>query len=68
MAAAVRRILNEPGLAERLSLNARKKAERFDCSQIMPKWEEMLWSLSRKQDSFRNIIGEVPRINNVQPE
>jgi glycosyltransferase involved in cell wall biosynthesis len=30
MAAAVRRILTEPGLAERLSRNARKKAEHYD--------------------------------------
>ena len=42
MAAAVRRILSEPGLAERLSVNARKKAERFDWSVILPEWERLL--------------------------
>ena len=42
MAAAVRRILTEPGLAARLSSNARKKSEQFDWSIILPKWEELL--------------------------
>ena len=41
MAAAVRRILTEPGLAERLSTNARKKAERFNWSMILPQWERL---------------------------
>lgn len=42
MAAAVRRIYREPGLAERLSLNGRAKAEQFDWSAILPQWEELL--------------------------
>jgi glycosyltransferase involved in cell wall biosynthesis len=42
MAAAVRRILCEPGLAERLSRNARAKAEGFDWSRIIPQWERLL--------------------------
>ncbi len=42
MAAAVRRVLTEPGLAERLSRNARAKAEQFDWSIILPQWEELL--------------------------
>ena len=42
MADAVRRILSEPGLAERLSRNARTKVERFDWSLILPQWEAML--------------------------
>lgn len=41
MAAAVRRILTEPGLAARLSANARKKAESFDWSVILPQWEKL---------------------------
>jgi glycosyltransferase involved in cell wall biosynthesis len=45
MAAAVRRILTEPGLAERLSRNARKKAEQFDWSVILPQWEALLLSI-----------------------
>lgn len=42
MTAAVRRILTEPGLAEYLSCNARKKAEEFDWGTILPQWEELL--------------------------
>lgn len=42
MANAVRRILTEPGLAERLSKNARAKAEQFDWSCILPQWETLL--------------------------
>lgn len=42
MAAAVRRILTEPELAENLSRNARRKAEQFDWEAILPKWEHLL--------------------------
>jgi len=42
MAAAVRRILREPGLAERLSRNARAKAEQFDWAAVLPHWERLL--------------------------
>jgi glycosyltransferase involved in cell wall biosynthesis len=42
MVATVRRILTEPGLAERLSRNARSKAEGFDWSIILPQWEKIL--------------------------
>lgn len=42
MAAAVRRILTEPGLAERLSRNARKSAEQFDWSNILPQWKSLI--------------------------
>lgn len=45
MAAAVRRILTEPGLAEKLSTNARKKAESYDWSVVLPKWEALFTSL-----------------------
>ncbi len=41
MAAAIQRILIEPGLAERLSQNARKKAEQYDWSVILPQWEAL---------------------------
>lgn len=34
-------ILSEPALADRLSSNARKKAEQFDWSVILPQWEEL---------------------------
>lgn len=45
MAAAVQRILTEPGLAEKLSRNARKKAEGFDWSIILPQWEALFQTL-----------------------
>jgi glycosyltransferase involved in cell wall biosynthesis len=55
MAAAVERILSEPALAARLSLNARKKAEGFDWSTVMPQWESLLQGFVRdgraEQDS-----------------
>lgn len=42
MAAAVRRVLIEPGLAKRLSRHARRKAESFDWANILPMWRELL--------------------------
>jgi glycosyltransferase involved in cell wall biosynthesis len=41
MSAAIRRILTEPGLAARLSANARKKAEKYDWSVVFPQWEAL---------------------------
>jgi glycosyltransferase involved in cell wall biosynthesis len=49
MAAAVRRILTEPGLAEHLSRNARKKVEQFDWSAILPQWEALLADTAKEQ-------------------
>jgi glycosyltransferase involved in cell wall biosynthesis len=48
MADAVRRILTEPGLAESLSRAARAKVEQHDWSQILPQWETLLASESKK--------------------
>jgi len=42
MAAAVRRVLTEDGLAERLSRNGRDKAERYDWPIVVRQWEELL--------------------------
>ena len=42
MAQAVKRIITEPGLAERLSRNARQKAEQFDWALILPLWENII--------------------------
>jgi len=42
MAAAVKRVLAEPGLAEKLSRNARRKAEGFDWQVALPQWEKLL--------------------------
>jgi glycosyltransferase involved in cell wall biosynthesis len=41
MAVAIRRILVEPGLSERLSINARNKAERFSWDYVLPLWEDL---------------------------
>jgi glycosyltransferase involved in cell wall biosynthesis len=46
MAAAVRQILSEPALAERLSRNARAKAEQFDWSNILPQWEALILKIT----------------------
>jgi glycosyltransferase involved in cell wall biosynthesis len=42
LAAAVRRVLTEPGLAPRLSRNARVKAEQFDWGTVLPEWQRLL--------------------------
>ena len=42
MARAVRRLLTEPGLGEHLSRQARRKAEQFDWSFVLPRWEALL--------------------------
>lgn len=47
MAAAVRRLLREPGLAARLSRNARLKCEQFDWDAILPEWRRLLLSAAR---------------------
>ncbi len=41
MAHAVQHILTEPGLAEHLSSNARKRAEQFAWTVILPKWQAL---------------------------
>lgn len=46
MAAAVRRILKDPSLAAHLSRQARRKAEQFDWSIILPQWEALLTSVA----------------------
>ncbi len=47
MAAAVRRVLTEMDLAERLSYNARRKADQFDWHNIIPEWERLFTSLAQ---------------------
>ena len=42
MAGAVRRILTDSALARNLSQNARRKAEQFDWSVVLPKWMSIL--------------------------
>jgi glycosyltransferase involved in cell wall biosynthesis len=41
MTDAVRRVLSEPGLAELLSRNARRKAEGFDWQVVLPQWDTL---------------------------
>jgi glycosyltransferase involved in cell wall biosynthesis len=41
-AKAVRRILTDPGLASTISANARRKAEHFDWSIVLPQWKSLL--------------------------
>ena len=42
MAAAVRRLLAEPELAARLSLNARQKAISYDWATVLPRWGRLM--------------------------
>ena len=46
MAGAVRRVLTEPGLAEKLSRAGRAWAEEFDWSRVLPEWQKLLGSLA----------------------
>lgn len=46
MAAAIDRLISDPDLAKRLSENGRKKAESFNWSNILPKWENLLLSIT----------------------
>jgi glycosyltransferase involved in cell wall biosynthesis len=48
MANAVKRILNNPKFAEKLSLNAHQKALDFDWSNVLPKWDELLHKIINK--------------------
>lgn len=45
MAHAVRRIILEPGLASKLSANARSKVNQFDWGVILPQWESVFAEL-----------------------
>jgi hypothetical protein len=44
--AAVTRLLQEPGLALKISKNARAEAEKFDWSVILPRWESLFQTLT----------------------
>ena len=54
MAEAIQAILENPVLAAHLSRNARSKAERFDWSAVLPRWEEI----------YAKARGAVPRGQN----
>jgi glycosyltransferase involved in cell wall biosynthesis len=42
MVRAITRLLTEPGLAARLSVNGRRLAERSSWEQVRPQWEQLL--------------------------
>jgi glycosyltransferase involved in cell wall biosynthesis len=70
MADAVRRVLIEPGLAERLSRNARARAEQCDWATIMPQWEELLRGVAGgttaqmgRTGSHKPIPDKAPRLS-----
>ncbi len=48
MAIAIKRVLMEPDLAERLSQNARNKVEQFDWSAIIPTWQQLFVQVMEK--------------------
>jgi glycosyltransferase involved in cell wall biosynthesis len=49
MAAAVRRLLGEEGVAGRLSRNGRLKVEQFDWSTVLPQWEQLFRDVAEKR-------------------
>lgn len=51
MTTAVQRLVTEDGLAKRLSENARRKAEQFSWSNILPKWEKLLMEVAAQARS-----------------
>lgn len=51
MAAAVRRLLVDAPLAERLSRAGLEKAGQFDWSLVMPQWESLFASVARRRES-----------------
>ena len=55
MVKAVVRVLKEPGLAARLSRNARAKAEQFDWSGVLPQWEALLFEVGAERSDIRPV-------------
>ena len=56
MSEAVLRILTEPGLSEKLSINSCRKAEEYDWSKIIPLWENLLDQVTNNQVSISNHL------------
>ena len=52
MASAVRRLLTDAALAERLSRTGLEKAARFDWTQVMPQWEALLASIAGRRGAL----------------
>ena len=55
MARAICRLIEEPGLAEHLSINGRKYVEQFDWENILNRWESLFASLMAAKDGTFNI-------------
>lgn len=49
MATAVRRLLEEEGVAGRLSRNGRRKVEQFDWPAVLPQWEKLFRVVAEKR-------------------
>jgi glycosyltransferase involved in cell wall biosynthesis len=54
MAAAIRRILEEPGVAEQLSIQGRDNARARDCSVVVPKWEQLFREIAAGEPARSN--------------
>jgi glycosyltransferase involved in cell wall biosynthesis len=57
MACAIRRLINERGLAARLSANGRRLAERSSWKQVQPLWDEILSGLISTRTSAMDFGG-----------
>ena len=56
--------VSEPGLAARLSRNARAQAQQFDWSVILPRWKALL--LRASAGTLGSIVGR-PMTGSVMP-
>jgi glycosyltransferase involved in cell wall biosynthesis len=48
MAKAVKRLLNDPNLSEKLSMNAHLKVRQLDWSVILSRWEDLLKNVAER--------------------
>jgi len=62
MAAAVRRVLTEPGLAAYLARNARQKVEHFDWSIILQSGKHYWPAVFESCNQNNCTIGSLPRL------
>jgi len=49
MVKAIYRLVNESGLAGRLSINGRELAERVSWEQVYPQWERILFDIMESE-------------------
>lgn len=60
MAAAVRRLLEEPGLAGRLAAAGRQTAEACDWDRVLPRWQALLGAVARGEAPPPASTGAAP--------